>query len=98
MEIVGVILTSVVVSSLVSGIFLIINDFLRRKSEEKRVMLETAIKLTEFRNNQIVEALKRTDKKVFWPAPISTFEKTFKFVKDIWEGKYQKGNKPPLET
>jgi hypothetical protein len=91
-----IILTSAVVSSLISGVFLIINDYLRRKSEEKRVMLETAIKLTELRNEQTLEIIKRTAKKVLWPAPLNTFEKTFKSVKDIWEGKYKNENKPPL--
>jgi hypothetical protein len=93
-----IILTSAVVSSLFSGIFLIINDYLRRKSEEKRIMLEVAIKLTELRNEQTLEIIKRTTRKVLWPAPLNTFEKTFKSVSDIWNGKYAKQNKPPLEA
>jgi hypothetical protein len=92
------ILTSAAVASIISSVSLILNDFFRRKSEEKRVLLETAIKLTELRNEQTLEIIKRTAKKVLWPAPLNTFEKTFKSVKDIWEGKYQKEKKPPLET
>lgn len=90
-----VILTSVVISGLVSGVFLLLNDRLRRKSEEKRTIFETAATLTELRQNQIIEILKRTNKKVLWPAALNTFEKTFKEVSDIWDSKYKKGNKPP---
>ncbi|MEK7071258.1 MAG: hypothetical protein AAB966_05620 [Patescibacteria group bacterium] len=93
-----IILTSALVSSLFSGVFLIFNDWLRRRSEEKRIMLETAIKLTELRNEQTVEIIKRTSKKVLWPAPLNTFEKTFRAVEDIWKGKYKKSDKAPLEA
>lgn len=93
-----IILTSVVVSGLVSGIFLLLNDRLRRKSEEKRTIFDTAARLTELRQNQIIELIKRTDKKVLWPAALNTFEKTFKEVSGIWDGKYKNNNKPPQET
>ena len=42
-SLIEIIFTSIAVSSLVSGIFLIINDHLRRKSEEKRVMIAAFI-------------------------------------------------------
>lgn len=93
-----VILTSVVISGLVSGIFLFFNDWLRRKSEEKRTIFDTAAHLTELRQNQIIELIKRTNKTVLWPAALNTFEKTFKEVSDIWDGKYKKNNKPPQEA
>lgn len=93
-----VILTSVVISGLVSGVFLLLNDVLRRRSEEKRTIFETAAHLSELRQNQIIEIIKRTDKKVLWPAALNTFEKTFKEVSDIWNGKRKKENKPPLQA
>lgn len=93
-----VILTSVVISTLVSGALLLLNDNLRRKSEEKRTIFETAARLTELRQNQIIETIKRTDKKVLWPAALNTFEKTFKEVSDIWNGKRKNKNKPPLQA
>lgn len=93
-----IILTSAVISALISGIFLIWSDWLRRKSEEKRLILEIAIKLTKFRDEQIGEILKRTNKKVLWPAPLNTFEKTVKEVFRIWSGKSKKNYKPPLKT
>jgi len=92
------ILTSVVTASLISSIFILLNDHLRRKSEEKRFMLETALKLTELRNDQILQVLKRTDRKIRWAAPVNTFNKTLKMVKDIWEGKYKEPDKPPMVT
>jgi hypothetical protein len=51
------------------------------------------------RDEQIGEVLKRTNKNVRWPTPLSTFAETFKWIEDIWKkGGYQKNNMPPLET
>lgn len=85
-DLVITILTSTVISSIVSGICLLINEYLRRKSEEKRIMLETAIRLTQLRGEQTLEVIKMSSKKVLWPAPINTFEKTLRLVEKIWEG------------
>jgi hypothetical protein len=95
---ISIILTSAAVSAIISGVFLIFNDYLRRKSEEKRVLLETAIKLTELRNEQITEIIKITSKKVLIPAPLNTFEKTFKRVEAIWNGKNHKNQRLPIEA
>lgn len=98
MNIILIVLTSAVISALISGLFLLVNDLLRRKSEEKRVMLEIAIKLSKMRDEQIGEILKRTKKRVLWPSPLNTFEKTYREVFRIWSGKYKKNSKPPLEA
>lgn len=95
---ISIILTSVVVSALISGVFLLINEILRQKSEEKRIRIEIAIRLTKMRDEQIGEIIRKTNKKVLWPSSLNTFEKTFKAVEEIWNGKYIKSNKPPQET
>jgi hypothetical protein len=52
MSLLTLILTSAVVSALVSGVFLMLNDGLRRKSEEKRFKLDAALQLTKMRDEQ----------------------------------------------
>lgn len=93
-----IILTSVVISGLVSSLFLLLNEALRRRSDEKMTIFKTAAQLTELRQNQIIEVSKHSAMPKKWPAALNTFAKTYEEVELIWRGRYKKPNTPPLKT
>lgn len=86
---ISVILTSAVVSALISGVFLIINDSLRRTSEEKRFKIDATLKLTELAHGQLNELLKYKTSENKWQIPkvIKTFLAFRKRIEDVWKNK-----------
>ena len=85
-----IILTSVVISSIVSsiigGIFIYLNERSKRLSEEKRVKLEIASKLTELHDKKVVELLNKSGK-VFWRNHAKTYKGYYDYICKIWDGK-----------
>lgn len=81
-----IILTSAVISSIISGIFLFINDHFRRKSEEKRFLVEAALKLTKMEDERKGEIAKylRINEKMPWPISEESFINTFNKIKKLW--------------
>ncbi|MEK7549159.1 MAG: hypothetical protein AAB496_01570 [Patescibacteria group bacterium] len=93
-DLASVILTSVViasiVSSLISGFFIFMSERSKRISEEKRVKLEIAAKLTELHDKKVVEFIKMKTGKVFWRNHVNSFKNYYKFLEEIWnKGKYE---------
>ena len=84
-----IILTSAVVSALISGFFLFLNDLLRRKSEEKRFKIEATLKLTKLAHEQLNEVLKykKPGQIMQIPKVIKTFLGLRKRIDDVWNNK-----------
>lgn len=86
-NILSIIFTSAVVSSVFSGIFLFINDHLRRESEEKRFIVEAALKLTKMEDERKGEVAKylRTNEKMPWPVSEKSFNQFLDKIKNRWK-------------
>jgi len=86
-ELLIVILTSSAVASVISGIFVMLNEHFRRKSEERQVITKTALKLTEItesRNREIIKAIKEKGGKTQIAYPEKKYEEYIKLIKKIW--------------
>ncbi|SRR6266699_5778193 len=95
-----VIFTSAVVSTFISGLFTIGNDWLRRKSEEKRFKLEVALKLTDMKQEQkklLFDANIKTggDFKEYLAHPLTNFVYHLWHIERLWKEDVLKREKPP---
>ena len=76
------------VASIVSGLFLLINDHLKRVSEEKTLKMEIALKLTKMKDEQVGEIVKRTPSgtkiTVTWIDPSDNLKEYLKRIKKLW--------------
>jgi len=76
------------VASIVSGLFLLVNDHLKRVSEEKRLKMEIALKLTKMKDEQVGEIVKRTPAgtkiTVTWLDPSDNLKEYLKRIKKLW--------------
>lgn len=90
-----IIFTSVVIasitSSVITGVFLILSDMARRKHEQKRVLMESAIKLVELYDNKTNKFVDLKIGKVYWKNQSSTFKNFYGYLEEIWKkGKSEK--------
>ena len=86
-EILIVIISSAAVASLISGLFFLINEHLRRKSEEKQLKMRIALKLTKMKDEQVEGVVNRAKGQVeaTWVDPSDNLKEYLKRVKDMWK-------------
>ena len=86
------ILASATVSSIISGVFLFLSERSKRISEEKRVKMETAAKLTELHDNKVRDLMK-ISRKTLWRNHAHTFYNFYTYVERVWKtGEYDGDN------
>lgn len=90
-DLIPIILTSVVVSSaissLITGIFIFFNERSKKNSEEKRLRMEIACKLTELHDNKVVKLFKISPNKVLWRNHSKTFKDYCDYLEKVWNKK-----------
>ncbi len=86
-EVLIAIVSSAGIASLVSGIFILINEHQRRKSEEKQLKMEVALKLVKLKDEQVGEAKKNAPQgtRVIWMDPSDNLKAYLKRINMIWK-------------
>ena len=86
-EILIAIVGSAGIASIVSGIFLLINENLRRRSEQKQLKMEIALKLVKLKDEQVGEAKKNAPQgtKIIWIDPSDNLKEYLKRISKIWK-------------